>query len=120
MMGMPLIGPRSDSGKQLVSVTKPKGSHQTRISFNAMLARALKLSDYEYMAIDHDPKTKTVTFIPSKTKEYRDGLAYKLIPDGGGQVVDGRAVYVRRTGTEFLEPRPYPPTIVRGRFFIDY
>ncbi len=94
-----------NSGEIAVSVSRTDRP-QARIAFSASLARLVGLGEFEYIALDHDERARTLTFHPCKKQTFHGGSAYKLVRDGGDRGgkkrVDGRATYVRKTALTFL------------------
>src|SRR5690348_13527822 len=120
---MILVPANSRQTVPIVSVRKP--SRQQRcIALNSSLALQARLEAYTHLAIDHDPKARKLTFIPSKTGTYQ-GQPIHLLQKDGGTSSAGRAVFVHVSALppNVVPTKRYPANLAAGtggKFWITY
>lgn len=86
-------------GPALLSISKSPSRLQALFTFSPWLVRAIRLDRFDWMALDHDPKKRTLTFHPCKQRNFRDGFAFKI---GAYQKSGSRTISVRKSALTFL------------------
>jgi hypothetical protein len=105
---------RGRSPEPRISVTGRPDSIQVRVAFNPAVVEKMGLSDFGFVALDHDEPKRRLRFIPSAAT-YSGAAAHRLLSDGG-KATASRILLVPTKAIPFLPKGHYTPHF-RGKVF---